>query len=142
MTYKLNDDQLMLGDEDDTWIAYLNIIDGSYNQVKNSKSTLQSYFQQNGFSATAAEVKTINGVECVTIELSNGVESAIAGYTKLNSMKVAYFVVANLNYTIDYDSLKKITPIISSAEYNNSTFNIELPNKFSFNMNEISNFAK
>ena len=142
MIYDINGEQFMLGDEDGTWMAYLNVVDGSFNQVKNNKSVLQNYFQQNGYSSTAAEVKNINGVEFVTLELTSGGESVIAAYTKLNSMKVAYFVAFNQNYTIDYDLLKKLAPIVSNAVYSDSTFNMEIPSKFNFNMNEISEFAK
>ena len=119
MIYDINGEQFMLGDEDGTWMAYLNVVDGSFNQVKN-----------------------INGVEFVTLELTSGGESVIAAYTKLNSMKVAYFVAFNQNYTIDYDLLKKLAPIVSNAVYSDSTFNMEIPSKFNFNMNEISEFAK
>ena len=142
MIYSINGEQLTLGDEDGKWMAYLNIVDGSFNQVKSNKSMLQNYFQQNGYSSTAAELKNVNGVEFITLELSNGGESVIAAYTKLNSMKVAYFVVFNQNYTIDYNLLKELAPIVSTAVYSDSTFNMEIPNKFKFNIKEISEFAK
>ena len=142
LMYEISNDELIIGDEDGTWMVELMIVDGSFNQIKNNKSMLQSYFQENGFTAKPAEVKSFGGSEFVTIEMSKSGVNFVGAYAKLNSMKTAWFIAYNQDNTYDYDIFKNITSIISTATFNDASNSIATTPKFKFNINELSKFAK
>lgn len=142
IVYEVNGDELLLSDEDGTWVTEVYVMQGSFNQIKNNKSRLQSYFQSNGFSSKAAEVKNISGTEFVTVELASGGISAIGAYAKLNSMYSVWTVTYDQDNGYDYNILKNVASVISSATYNDVSSSIKPEDKFSFNMNEISSLAQ
>lgn len=142
MMYEVADNELMLGDEDGTWVVELMVADGNFNQLKNNKSMLQSYFQQNGFTATPAEVKTLGGTEFVTLEMVRSGVNFVGAYAKLNSMKTAWLVAYNQANDFDYSILQKMASIISSATYSDSSNSIADSPKFNFNIDELSQFGK
>ena len=142
MMYEVSGDELMLGDEDGTWVVELMIADGSFNQIKNNKSMLQSYFQQNGFTSKPAEVKSLGGSEFVTLEMAKSGVNFVGAYAKLNSMKTAWMIAYNQDNSYDYDILKNMASIISTATYNDASNSIATTPKFNFNINELSEFAQ
>ena len=142
MMYEEADGELLIGDEDETWVVEFLIGDGNYNQLKNNKGQLQSYFQQNGFTAKPAEVKSLGGTEFITIEMAKDGVNFVGAYAKLNSMKVAWAVAYNQDNTYDSNILSKIAPIISSATYSDTSNSIAANPNIKFNKDEISKFAQ
>lgn len=142
MIYKEADNELLISDEDETWVTELATLDGSYSQLKNNKSQLQSYFQQNGFTANPAEVKNLGGTEFVVIELSQNGESFVGAYAKLNSMKAVWIVAYNQDNTSDLNILSEIAPVISTATYNDTSNSITAKSNIKFNKEELSKFAQ
>lgn len=142
MTYKISTKTLMVGDEAGTWMVELTIADGSYTKLKTNKSQLHSYFQQNGITSKPAEVKTLGSSEFITIEMEKGGLNFVGAYAKLNSMKTAWMIVYNQDNTFDYDIVKQISSIISTAEYNESSHSIEEDPIIDFNTDEVFQFAR
>ncbi len=142
MMYEEADGELLIGDEAGTWVADLLVADGNYNQLKNNKGQLQSYFQQNGFTANPAEVKSLGGTEFITIEMVKGGVNLLGAYAKLNSMKTAWIAIYNQANTYDYDLLTKMASVISTAAYSDTSNSIAANPNIKFNMDEMSQFAK
>lgn len=142
MVYEIDSDELVISDEAGTWMSEIFVMQGSFDQIKSNKSTLQSYFQNVGFIAKPAEVKSISGTEFVTVELSASGISGIGAYTKLNSMYSLWTVTYNQDNDYDYNILSNIASISSTATYNSMSNSIKPENKFDFNIDEITGFAQ
>ena len=142
IVYEIDTDELVISDEAGTWMSEIFVMQGSFDKIKSNKSTLQSYFQQAGFTAKAAELKNISGTEFVTVELSASGISGIGAYTKLNSMYSLWTVSYNQDNDYDYDILKNIAKISSNATYNNISDSIKSERKFNLNIDEITNLTQ
>lgn len=142
MLYQVTDSELMLGDEDETWVAELVISDGSFNKLKSNMGQLQGLFNQNGFDAKPAELKNIGTSEFITLEMLNGGINYLSAYTKMNSMKLAWIVYHNAENTVDYDALTKINDIITTATYSEQSTNITGSSKINPDNGTIFNLAQ
>lgn len=142
MLYQVTDSELMLGDEDETWVAELVISDGSFNKLKSNMGQLQGLFNQNGFDAKPAELKNIGTSEFITLEMLNGGINYLSAYTKMNSMKLAWIVYHNAENTVDYDALTKINDIIATATYSEQSTNITGSSKINLDNGTIFNLAQ
>lgn len=142
MVYQVTDSELMLGDEDETWVAELVISDGSFNKLKSNMGQLQGLFNQNGFDAKPAELKNIGTSEFITMEMLNGGINYLSAYTKINSMKLAWIVYHNAENTVDYDALTKINDIITTATYSEQSTNITGSSKINLDNGTIFNLAQ
>lgn len=142
MVYQVTDSELMLGDEDETWVAELVISDGSFNKLKSNMGQLQGLFNQNGFDAKPAELKNIGASEFITLEMLNGGINYLSAYTKMNSMKLAWIVYHNAENTVDYDALTKINDIITTATYSEQSTNITGSSKINLDNGTIFNLAQ
>ena len=142
MVYQVTDSELMLGDEDETWVAELVISDGSFNKLKSNMGQLQGLFNQNGFDAKPAELKNIGTSEFITLEMLNGGINYLSAYTKINSMKLAWIVYHNAENTVDYDALTKINDIITTATYSEQSTNITGSSKINLDNGTIFNLAQ
>lgn len=140
LVYEEQDGTLMIGNEAGTWAAVLELEQGSFAQLKANKSQLQSLMQQSGYTASIASEKTLKGVDFITLEISASGQKAIAALAKANSMYFFGVTAYNQNNEYDYSLLEKVAPILSSAQYNNSTNNIQASTKI--DMNGIAGLAK
>lgn len=142
MLYQVTDSELMLGDEDETWVVELMISDGNFNKLKSNIGQLQGLFNQNGFDAKPAELKNIGTSEFITMEMLNGGINYLAAYTKMNSMKLAWIVYHNAENTVDYNVLTKINDIIATATYSEQSTNITDSSKINLDNGTIFNLAQ
>ncbi len=141
MIYDIQDDILLIGDEDETWVVQLSLFEQSFSRLQSGKNQLQSIFQQqNGVSCTPATEKTLGGVNFITMEVSKDGETVLAAYAKANSMYVAGIVAINQDYEADYEILENIAPIISSLEYKPSSSNMSV--NTNFNISEFAELVK
>lgn len=140
LVYEEADNFLMIGDEDGTWTAQIEIEKGSFAQIKANKSQLQSLMQQSGYTSSIAQEKTLGGVEFITLEVSYGGQNAIAALTKANSMYFMGVTSMNLDNEFDYSLLEIIAPIVSSLSYAGETTNMEIGTKL--DMDKIAEIAK
>lgn len=124
LIYEPMGDYLLLGNEADTWAANIEVVKGSYDKVLSNKNKMQAVYQQNGYIASSAVEKKIGGVDFVTIELSKNGQNALLGLSKANSMYVFGLTAVNIDNEYDYDILKTVSTIFSSAEYTGETNNM------------------
>lgn len=127
--------QLMFYDESETWVGMLEIIPGAFSELKAAKDQLPLVLQQQGLSATSANIKTINGIEYIIANLSMGSTNAIAAFAQLNYSNVATLVVVNQNNDFNEVALQKMAPVISSAKYVGISNNAEI--SIDVDMNKI-----
>lgn len=140
LIYAEVDGTLMLTDETESWGGEILIEKGSYAQLKANKSQLKPAMESGGNSSSVAKIKTINGVEFVTLELSTNGTNAVIGFAKLNSMNfvgVSGFKKAN---DFDYDIFKILASIIKTAKKLDGTTNMKVDTKL--NMDIISELVK
>lgn len=142
MVYEITDQNLIIYDIDEKWTFELFVIDGNFNQVKSNKYMLQSYFEQNGFYAQPAEIKTIKETEFVTLEMGINNINFIGAYVKLNSVKTGWIVLYNQDNSFDYIILENIVPVITSATYVNLSNSIVASSEIEFDMEGLSWFGK
>lgn len=142
LIYEKSGEQLLVGDEKETWIAVLEFGDINFNTLKNKKSTLKPAFEKHGYTCTEAEEKTIGGVEFITLEATSGSEKAIIGYTKINAMHALCITAYNVNGTIDYKIIESLSSLIKSIEYDenakgmNYNQKIIIDDKFNIDLGE------
>ncbi len=124
LVYVTQTDMLLLGDEDDTWVAGIGVAEVDYSQVLSAKGQLQSSMQSHGYTSSAAEEKTIGGSSYITLETSYNGKNALIVYTKANSMYTFVISIYNINNDYDYEILEEISSILSGAEYTGATNSI------------------
>lgn len=140
LIYEENNDILYIGDEDGTWMTMLEVEEGSYSQIKANINSLPLAMQNNGFTSSDATEKAINGMNFITLEISNGGQNAIAAVTRANAMYFFALTVITQDNDFNYDLLKTFVPIINSAQYTGVTNHIESDIKL--DINSIAELAK
>ena len=140
--YQTKEESLLIGDEEDTWVSYLEIVQGSFSKLEGAMQQLPLSLQQYlGYTVSAAEKRTVKGVDFITFEADLSGMNAIIALAKVNSMYVACMVCMNINNDFDYSILEKMATIIDSAEYKGeSTFGIQAPENF--DMSIFSQYAQ
>ena len=122
-----------IGDPIASWVAQLSIQELPYQQLKQNRSYLSSYFAEflssyNG-KISNTTVETIDGVEFILMEVDVAGTHEIIAISGLNSMYVACLEILNENNDYDRDVLKNITPILKTAEYDGTSRNLETNGK-------------
>lgn len=140
LVYSEQNGVLLIGNEEGTWVTQLEIAQGSFTQLKNNKSQLSVIMQQNGYTCSAAEEKTIGGVEFITMELTYGGQKAIEALARANSMYFIGVTAYNQDNDIDYKLLETVAPIINSAEQISASNSIAP--ETSFDVSKFSELAK
>ena len=115
LLYDVSNGTLRIGDEDNTWVAQIEMNEGSFAQLKARKNQLRSQMEKIGYGCSDAVEKTVKGVEFITMEISYGGQNALAALTKANSMYLVAVTILNVDNEFDYDLLNTIAPIIDSV---------------------------
>lgn len=140
LVYETQSDAVLLGDEEGTWAAYIEVIEGSYSQMLSKKSQLQSVYQSMGYTSSAAVEKTIGGMPFITLEISKSGTNALLGLAKANSMNLFGITAYNVENEYDYKLLETVSSILSTAEYSGATNNMSVFEKP--DMSGIAELAK
>lgn len=140
LVYETQSDAVLLGDEEGTWAAYIEVIEGSYSQMLSKKSQLQSVYQSMGYTSSAAIEKTIGGMPFITLEISKSGTNALLGLAKANSMNLFGITAYNVENEYDYKLLETVSSILSTAEYSGATNNMSVFEKP--DMSGIAELAK
>lgn len=140
LVYETQSDAVLLGDEEGTWAAYIEVIEGSYSQMLSKKSQLQSVYQSMGYTSSAAVEKTIGGMPFITLEISKSGTNALLGLAKANSMNLFGITAYNVENEYDYKLLETVSSILSTAEYSGTTNNMSVFEKP--DMSGIAELAK
>ena len=138
--YEEKNEMLLIGDEEGTWLARIEIEQGNFEQLKAKKDQLQILMKQSGYIASIAQIKTLGGVEFITMELTSSGENAVIAVAEGNSMYFIGITITNLDNEFDYSLLETIAPIISSASYTGETSKMEIETKL--DINKIAEIAK
>lgn len=140
LIYENAENSIVVGDEDGTWTAYIEVIEGAYNQIVTNKNKLQGVYTQQGYKASSAVEQTIGDMPFITIELSKSGLNAVVGIAKANSMNLFGITTYNVSNEFDYDVIKILADILSTAEYTGETNNISTFEKI--DLTGISSVAK
>lgn len=140
LVYETQTNFISLGNEEGTWAAHIEVIEGTYSKMLSNKNQLQSLFQEKGFTASAAEEKTIGRMPFITLELSKGGINALIGYAKATSTNLFGVTLYNMDNEYDYKTLKEVSNVLSSAEYTGEANNMSTFEKI--DMSVITELAK
>ena len=98
--------QLQLMGTNASDVAIIGIQDGQYDTIKSNLSQVNTYVKQKGYTLNKnAVVKNYNGVEFITVEISQGNQTMVLAYSKLSASKVFMIVIANTSGKADYEKL-------------------------------------
>lgn len=122
--YEIDSNGFVITD-DKTWAANVKVGNGSFDKLKMNKSQMKSLVESRGLQATDAVIKDYNGLELVTLEVTNNNVIHIFAYGKASSTK--YFAIEAIarNNQADYTILDRIAPIIKGAKYEGDTQSID-----------------
>lgn len=126
LIYETQTDAILLGDEGNTWAVYIEVLEASYSKILSNKSQLQSLYQSDGYTSSAAVEKTIGGMPFITLEVSKSGKNSLFGLTKANSMNIFAITAYNIDNEYDYKLLETVSSILSSAEYGDATNNVSV----------------
>ena len=111
---------MIISDIDKTWFAMFGSSQGSYSTLKLRKNELKNNLEKTGVTVLNVLIKTLGGVEYITIEGSNGGTNSLMAYTKLNSSYILSIVTFNSDNKFNYSVLEKMSSIVKSAVYTSS----------------------
>ncbi len=126
LVYEVNSQGLLIADKEDTWVANLDISQGSFTQLESKMSQLQALVQSQGLTSSAAQKKVIGGVQYIALEVSSGGDNAIIAYAEVNPMYIASISAVSASNEFDYSLFDDISKVISSATYSGATSNMEI----------------
>lgn len=124
--YDFKNNLLYLSNLDDEWVASIAVHNGSFDNVKANRGSMQSFMISKGFSATPAKLNKYNGLEYVYLEASDSTVTNLFAYAPLSKTHTVSIIVESMDRVADYDALEDLAPILSSATYYGSSVNIEV----------------
>lgn len=126
MEFDVSGKRLNLTDADGNWRASMEFHNRSYATIIQNKDKLTSSFQAQGITASNIQETTINGTQCLTCELSQGSEKAIAAYINIDSVSVASVVVeVSGSSASSSEALKDLVSVAKSAQKKSETSNMQ-----------------
>lgn len=124
--YEVSNGYLMMTDESDSWIVRISVQKASYETLKTNMDQLKPTAEKKGYTAEAAEIVTMNGLEMIKFNFEASGMKYNGAYAKINSMYLATIEGFNEDNTYDESLLKKASSIVKSAEYVGETSNMEI----------------
>ena len=116
-SYKVtaNSTQLQLISNSNTDIAIIDVVDGDFDTLKSSNSTIKSYMENAGYTVGNIMTKKISGVDFIYAPVKAGDKYLVLSYAKLTPKKVLMLVTANTQYKVDYSQIIVFAPMVASA---------------------------
>ena len=112
-----NGTQLQLMGTNNSDIAVISIQDGAYETLKTNSATIDAYIKNSGYTIVKnTEVKQLNGVEFLTVEVDKSGQKMALAYAKLAPNKIFLIVIGNTYSTIDYNQLALFANTIKTAK--------------------------
>lgn len=139
-TYEIYDGFVYVTDNQN-WQLEIGGSEYNYSQIKAKRNSLVGETSSNGMTYSNPQIKTYSGVEFLVYDATKGNTKAIVGFAKGINNKAIVIAAYNKNYTIDYNLLEKIAPIVKSATYSTSSHSINQNNdiKFGVTMRDMFN---
>lgn len=121
-----SDGVLIIGDSADTWLAYVEIQQASFETLNSRKSQLIPTFTAAGYTASNLQTKTYSNKSFITLELSASGVNCLVALTSANSAYVFALTVYDVSNDYNYDIFSTLAPILSSVTYVGTTNNLEI----------------
>ena len=122
-----------ISDNLSTWEAQLTIQKTPFQQLKQKKNQWSSYLSEYlaAFNAKTSDMtlEKIDGIEFLILEIDLAGTHEILAIAELNSMYSAYFEIVNEDNDYDRETLKNLTSIVKTSEYEGDTKSIESKGK-------------
>ena len=118
------DGSLIIGDEDVSWAVMLSILDITYSVIKNNETMLKTNLEYTYGSPVNIQEKEINGVNFIIFEVEINGEKCLLAFSQLDISHVMTSIIGTEEDEYGYKILKKVTPIIKSAEYTPNSNNM------------------
>ena len=112
-----SDNSLMIEDTLGTWMINFVIEQVPYQQVKQNRNSLPSYYADQGITLSMPKVETIGDTEYILYEATAYGENFLLGCAEMNSMYTMTFEVFTEDNDYNKDLLKNLSYIVSSSEY-------------------------
>ena len=112
-----SDSSLMVEDTLGTWMINFVIEQVPYQQVKQNRNSLTSYYAEQGITLSMPKIETIGGTEYILYEATAYGENFLLGCAEMNSMYTMTFEVFTEDNDYNKDLLKNLSYIVSSSEY-------------------------
>ncbi len=132
---------LYVTDEDEDWMAQIEIIEGSFSQISSNKSQLKSLYEEQGYTSSVAKEKTVDGVKFIYNELSYSGTNFIAAIAKANSMNTFAITLFDIDNEFDEDLLEKVSSIVNSASYVGTSSN-KIESNVSLQFDKVTELGK
>lgn len=124
--HEIVNDTLAVSTDSEKWGAYLSIIDGSFESIKSNMQKLKINAQNSGYIVSTPEIKVIDNIEYITMELSDGSDSALVLYTKGDLTHVLCIDISDISGKANYDLIPEISSIVKSIKYTGSSNSIQV----------------
>jgi len=127
--YELSGKQLIIYDEDETWLTVLECIGAKYSDLAREKMLLKAAFEQQGVTVESLKEKTVDGKEMIVAEVEHTGQKGSFIYTEADENNVLYAAIASLDGTYGQEVLEELSSVIASIEpasYSGYAANIEI----------------
>lgn len=115
LIYKVNGEELMLMDEDATWVAQVCIQEGSFSSF--TESNVASYLRSAGMTVNNTKETTIGGLNAIVSEITMSGINMLVAYVRINSMYMGCIALYSSDYaTYDYNSLNTVAKVLTTVQ--------------------------
>ena len=115
-TVSANTSQLVLMGTNNINVASINIIDGSYDDLKKNNKTLVNQMKSQGYTIGSIKNRKYNKVEFIIIPVAQNNQYMVMAYAKLTNKKIIILACANTNNKLDYSELPLFAQMIATAK--------------------------
>lgn len=122
LIYEAGDEAIAFMNEEQTWIATLVFLEGSFNLF--TKEALQNSVANMGFPNAIVKEQVLNNVKYVSAELSANGTNVMLAYAKATQKYVAGLEIYTQDNSFDYSILETLAPVISSIKENSTSNSI------------------
>ena len=117
-------DSLYIYDKNETWMAQIQIVDGSYKDVVNNKNAIKANLEASGFTIRNMVEQNYSGKSFLTAEGLLSGTNLLAAYTEASINKIFAVAIENENNIFDYTTLTLLAPVLTGATYTGDSSNM------------------
>ena len=128
LVYENTDTGLIIGN--DLYKIVFETSEGSFDNIKNNRSLIQTEFEGKKYIARVAEERKVNEIDFITIEASKDDINAVISYSKVDYNHFLVATIYSVNNDFIYEPLEVISNIVSRMKYNNMIKSLPNLNQF------------
>lgn len=115
LIYSVKDEDLMLMDEAETWLAEVSIQEGSFSAL--SESDVASYLRSAGFTVNTTKETKIGGLTAIVSEITVSGTNTLVAYVRINSMYMGCIVLYSSDFaTYNYNALDIVAKTLATVQ--------------------------